>query len=224
MSITALTVISEALADLGVIRPGEVVSTTVQTDCLLRLNQRMSAHSIEQSLVQTNVHSTYNLQAGVSRYTFGVGGVFSTSTRPEKISGWKASFGFFQVGGSVLTFAQLQAQSKDGIGTTSVIPAMLGADVAYPLINIAIFPAPSAFPGLLELSYWAALSQFADLNSTNYTFPDGWDDFLHFDLAMALLPRYGRQGFDSAALAANMQTSKAKILTLIQAPGVQAAA
>ncbi len=222
MSITALTIINEALADLGVIRPGEVVSALVQADCLLRLNQRMSAHSIEQLLVQTQVHSVYAMGANTTRYTFGKGGQFPTTSRPEKLISWVAYSGNFRTGGMVVTFPELQAASRDALGTVSNLPSVVGADTTFPLMNVGVFPAPSGV-GTLELTYWMAVQQFADLNITSYDFPDGWDDFLHFDLAMALLPRYGRQGFDAAALASNAATSKAKITTLNQ-PSTQAAA
>jgi hypothetical protein len=95
---------------------------------------------------------------------------------------------------------------------SAAVPMILAADTAYPLINIGVFPAPSAI-GSLELSYWTPLTEFASLAGT-LTLPEGWEDFLHFDLAMALIPRYGRQGFDPTTLAANAQNAKAKLVDL----------
>ncbi len=214
MAVSAQTIILEALADLGTIRPGDTPPTLVMTDMLLRLNQRMYAHSIEGMLAQTQQHNTYPLQANTTRYTMGVGGTFNTNTRPEKVTGWRATYGTFFSGGKILTFDELQQASKgDALGSSSSIPSAVGADVAYPLINIGVFPAPNAFPGLVELSFYGALTQFNDLTTT-YTFPDGWDDFLHYDLAMAVLPRYGRQGFDPSVLASNATAAKGKILNL----------
>ncbi len=219
MAISAKTIINQALADLGTIRPGDTMPALVMDDLLLRLNQRMLAHSIEGMLAQTNQHDIYNLQSGVSHYTLGIGGSFGTNTRPEKVTGWRAFYGPFFSGGKILTFDELQQASKgDSLGSLSSIPSAVGADVAYPLINIGVFPAPNAFPGQIEISFYGALQQFADLNAT-YTFPDGWDDFLHFDLAYAVLPRYGRQGVDPTALANNAQSAKGKILAL-NAPAV----
>ncbi len=214
MAISAQTIILEALADLGTIRPGDVPPPLVMTDMLLRLNQRMYAHSIEGMLAQTQQHDIYNLQSGVSHYQLGVGGSFATNTRPEKVTGWRAFYGPFFSGGKILTFDELQQASKgDGLGSLSSIPSAVGADVAFPLINIGVFPAPNALPGQLELSFYGALSQFNDLTSS-YTFPDGWDDFLHYDLAFAVISRYGRQGFDPATLIQNAASAKGKILAL----------
>ncbi len=220
MSITARIIINEALADLGTIRPGDTMPDLVMNDMLVRLNQRMYAHSIEGMLAQTQQHNTYQLQTNVVRYTMGVGGVFNTNTRPEKVTGWRAVYGTFFSGGKILTFDELQQASRgDSLGSTSSIPSAVGADVAFPLITVGVFPAPNAFPGLIELSFYGALQQFADLNSV-YTLPDGWDDFLHYDLAFASLPRYGRQGVDPSVLSTNAQSAKGKILAL-NAPAAQ---
>lgn len=211
--VTAQTVILEALCDLGVIRPGETPSATVLTDCLTRLNQRIEAHSIEQLMAQTQLHATFSLQSGLSRYTFGVGGTFSTASRPEKVTGWRANNGSFQSGGAILTFEELQTASRDALGSTTSLPQAVGADTSFPLINVAVFPVPGASPATLELSYWIALQSFTSLLDA-HTLPDGWSDFLHFDLAVALLPRYGRKEFDPTTLAANAQTSKGKLADL----------
>lgn len=223
MSSTSGGIINQALADLGVIRPGETVSATVTADCLLRLNQRLSAHSIEQLMAQTHVHTQYALQNGVVRYSMGVGGTFFTSSRPLKVTGWRANYGNFFSAGPILTFDELQAASRDSLGSTTSIPSAVGADTAYPWINVGVFPPPSSAAGTLELSYWAALTQF--ISSTDVvSLPDGWEDFLHTDLAVALLPRYGRQGFDPTVLLANAQTAKAKIADLNRSTQTPAAA
>lgn len=95
----------------------------------------------------------------------------------------------------------------------AAVPMFVAADATSPLINLEVFPTPAAAPGSLLLAYYTALTQFADL-TTVYTFPDGWDDFLHYDLAIALLPRYGRQGFNPEALIKNAQLAKEKIAAL----------
>ncbi len=207
---SATTVINEALADLQVIRPGETASPTTMADCLTRLNQRLSAHSIEQLIAQTQQHTVYTINSGTDRYTFGAGGSLNTASRPEKLVGWRAFSGAFSAGGRVLTFEELQQVSSNPLGSVNALPQAVGADSAYPFINVAIFPASSC---QLELTYWSALQQFNNLTDI-HILPDGWDDFLHFDLAIALMPRYGRQGFDPTVLASNAQNAKAKIVEL----------
>lgn len=223
MSTTAGGIINEAFCDLGVIRPGEGVSATVMADCLMRLNQRLAAHSIEQLMAQTHVHTQYALQQGIVRYSMGVGGTFFTTSRPLKVTGWRANYGNFYSSGPVLTFDELQAASRDSLGSTTSIPSAVGADTAYPLINVGVYPPPSSAAGTLELSYWAALTQFiASTDAVNL--PDGWEDFLHWDLAVALLPRYGRQGVDPTVLLSNAQQAKAKIADLNRSTQTPAAA
>ena len=211
---TAGDIINEALQDLGVIRPGETVSATVTADCLLRLNQLISALSTEQLMAQgTKFVSSYNLQAGISRYTFGVGGTWNTASRPQKITGWRCSYGTFQSGGAMMTMEELDSISRDSGGTAKTLPDAVGSDAAYPTINVGVFPTPGSPAAAIELIWYGTLTQFAATTDA-VTLPDGWNDMLHFNLAIALHPRYGRQNFDMTTLAANAQNSKAKIVEL----------
>lgn len=254
------TIINAALDDLGVIRPGETVSATILNDCLLRLNRRMSAHSVEQLMAQNQVNGQFALTAGVSRYTLGSGGTFNAGARAERVSAWRSSFGIYATGGAPLLFSEFDAAAQAAVTAflatnagisameaklaadvqtalspfmqgaaftfpsptlaTAQVPLILAADANYPLLNIEVFPVP-ATAATLELSYWTALTQFADL-TTVYTFPDAWEDFLHFDLAMSMT-RYQRAGFDLAPLAAAAQNAKAKIADLNRSLQQQAA-
>lgn len=220
-SITGESVVNLAMADLGVIRPGEAVSTTVMTDCLLRLNQMLASLSIEQLMSQSKRVGSFPLSAGVSRYTFGVGGGFGTAVRPQKATAWRASYGNFQSGGPVLTFEELQSVSRDGVGGSATIPSAVGADTSSPLINVGVFPVPGSVAGTLELTYWIALVPFVT-GAAAVDWPDGWGDFLHFSLAIELSPRYGRQGANPSALISNFQMAKAKVADLNRSASQQA--
>ncbi len=220
---TADELIAESFQDLGVIRVGESLSTAVKADALIRLNQFVSSVSTEQLMTWLQKHTVYNLSAGVSRYTFGVGGTFGTVAAPMKVTGWRATYGSFVSGGKILTFEELQAESQATLGETTSLPRMVGADNSLPWKTIGVHPVPNSTPGQLELSYWSAIGEFALSTTTlaSLGFPDGWSEFLHFGFAVALLPRYGRQGFNPEALIKNAQLSKEKLATL-NAPTQQA--
>ncbi len=251
-SSTAQVIILEALADLGVIRPGETPSTAVLNDCLLRANQRMASYSTEQDIPQTMVNTSFSLVPGTKRYTLGSGGTFNAGVRAMKVTAWRATYGIYSAGGAPLSFADLDRAEGESVVAfqkanaeataaeaavaakvrdimapylqaltfsfpsptleLSSVPLFLAADTAYPLINVGVFPAP-AYAGSLELSYWTPLTEFASLSGT-LTLPEGWEDFLHFDLAVALHPRYGRESVKVETLAANAQNAKAKIVDL----------
>lgn len=235
MATTWNDLINEALADLGVIRPGEVVSTTVQSDCFLRLQQMIASLSTEGAVVFTETLQSFSLVAGTQSYTLGTGGTLVTSARAQKVVAWKAVGGAFTSGGTALSFDQFdQAAQAASISFTTAanqvlsslaaffiaptlalsqasVPVILGADTAYPTINVRVFPAP-AVNGILELAYWVPLTQPVTVTDPVGNLPPGYESLLHFNLAMQLLPRYGRQGYDSAALAANAQASKNAII------------
>lgn len=213
---TAQELALESLCDLGVIRPGETPSSTVLADLLVRLNSFVNSVAVEQLMSFLQKHTTYSLQAGVSRYTFGVGGTLNTAARPIKATAWRAYYGTFSSGGNVLTMEELQAASQAPHGESSSIPVAVGADTANPLITVGVHPIPNATPGTLELSYSTPIPAFALLTTTlaSIGFPDGWEEFLHLNFALAILPRYGRQGFSPDALIKMAQLAKERLATL----------
>lgn len=204
-----------SFADLGVIRPGEVPSTTVLDDLLVRLNSFVASAGVEPLMTFLRKLATFNLAAGTSRYTFGVGGSFNVAARPVRATGWKGAYGTFSDGGQTVTIEEVQAASKAAHGETTPFPSIVGTDTTSPLINVAIFPAPNSAPGTLELTYFTEIPQFAALTTTlaSIGFSDGWEEFLHLNFALVLLPRYGRQGFSPDALIKMAQLSKEKLAT-----------
>ncbi len=222
---TAQELALESMTDLGVTRVGEVPSPGILADLLIRLNQFVSSVSIEPLLSFLQKHTVETLQSGVSRYTVGVAGAFPTVARPMKLTAWRALSGTFSSGGMVVTFEELQAASQATLGETSALPRVVGADTASPLMNLGVHPIPNAGSSL-ELTYTIAITPFASLSTTlaSVGFPDGWEEFLHFNFALALLPRYGRQGFSPDALIKNAQLAKEKIAALNQPTPQQAAA
>lgn len=92
----------------------------------------------------------------------------------------------------------------------AALPLVLGADTSWPQINVRMFPAPQ-FAATLELAYWTPIDTLATL-ATNVNLPPGYEDMLHFNLAIHLAPQYGRSGGVDPALAANAQNTKASIV------------
>ena len=206
-------IINEALADLGVIRPGETISNTVQTDCFVRLNQMWAGWGAEPDVTNAQYHQALTVTAGTSAYTFGTGGTLVATAAPIKIYGAHSVSGSFRQPVKVVSFADFDAQVADGAGTTAVLASVVAVDNAYPSMNIRVFPTPAATPGTLNLDYVGAMTAFAAVG-TSLSLHPAFEEALHFNLAMVLLPRYGRQGFDPTVLAANAQNSKARIVEL----------
>jgi hypothetical protein len=204
-------IINEAFEDLGVIQPGEIISPTMQASAFLVFQQMYSSWAAEQTMAYLTVHKGFPLSPGTVAYTLGAGGSLNAGVRVVRVTGWTASSGGFRNGGSILSLEAIHAQAKDVIGRTSILPEAVGCDGAFPLINLEVFPAPAANPGTLELDYYTPL--IAPVNvADDITLPEGWEEALHFNLAIALSPQYARVGGVPPALMANAQNSKAVIV------------
>ena len=218
-------IIQQAFEDLAVVQVGEAISTALQTSGFIRLNQMLASLSAEGATVFTQVLQTFALSSATTNYTVGPTGSLVTAKRAQKITSWKATSGAFVSGGPVLDITSFDATAQalylkfseavlpfyvlpSVIFTGSQCPLALGADSAYPLINLRVYPATSA---LLELGYWTPVDQFTGVGQT-VDLPSGWVDMLHWNLAVELFPQYERVGGLSPALAAKAQDSKAVLI------------
>jgi hypothetical protein len=113
----------------------------------------------------------------------------------------------------VISFDQFASEVSDPMSSTSVLANTVAADGSFPNINIKVFPVPAAAPGTLWLDYWSAIAQFITVGDT-LNLPAGWQDALHFNLAVRLYPQYARAGGIDPVLAANAQSSKGALVAL----------
>lgn len=225
MSTLVSDIINEAFCDLGVIRPGETVSTTVQADAFLRLNQMWAAWGTEPDISNAQYHQSLTITAGTAAYTFGTAGTLVATAAPLKIYGARSASGVYNKTVKIVSFTQFDAEVEDPTGVLSVLAELLAVDNAYPAPNLKIFPMPDTAPGNLVLDYLGAMAAFAAVGTDISALHPAFLDALHFNLAIALMPRYGRQGFDPTVLASNAQNAKARIVNLNRSiNGLEAAA
>lgn len=213
MAITVAELINKSLVDLGVLRPGASPSTTIRDDCFTRLNEMWEGWGIDETLTNAQYHQTLTITAGTTAYTFGTGGTLVATALPIRVYGAQSVSGNFRNPVQVVSFKEFDSIVKDPVSSTSVLASILAADNANPSINLRVFPVPATAPGSLVLDYWGAMTAFAAVGSTVAVAP-AYEDALHWNLAMALLPQYGRVGVDAAAIAANAAGSLAKIQNL----------
>ena len=206
-------IINEAFIDLAVIQPGEVIPAagTMQTDAFLRLQQMIASLSTEGATVQNEVLQSFNLLPFTPNYLLGVGGTWGTSARPQRVVAWSAFSGNFRSGGMPLSFTEFYDQAKDTNGSTATIPTVLAADTAYPLLNVQVFPTPGQAPGTVQVKYWVPIGAPVSVDDV-VNLPPGFEDMLHFNLAVRLYSQYARAGGIPPELAANAQNTKAVII------------
>lgn len=206
-------IITQAFLDMGAYAPGETMTSLEQTDAFLRLNQMISSWSTEQLTMPTMLHTSFTLTAGTNLYTLGTGGTLVTAARALRVIGAQSVFGNFRSALKIISFDRFAAEVSDPLAGSTVLAAVLAADGSFPSINLRVHPMPAASPGLLWLDYWSALAQFVTVGDT-INLPDGWNDALHFNLAVRLYPQYARAGGIDPVLASNAESTKAALVKL----------
>jgi hypothetical protein len=209
-------IINAAFEDLGVIRPGESVSSAIQTSAFNLLNQRWASTSLERLMNNTVVHQTFTLTGGTSTYTLGTSGTLVATITPVRVISWASvqSSGF-RNGGECISHETFAKQIKDPLAATSVLASAVAADNAYPVINLRIFPVPASFPASLILDYYGRLTAFTAVSDSLAGLAPGYEEFLRSDLAIAMYPRYARTGAMSLqSLQANAMQARKNIMEL----------
>lgn len=207
-------IITQAFVDMAVIQVGETITAGMQSDAFTRLKSLISSLSAEGLIAFNQVEQAFQLVSGTTAYTLGSGGTFSTTgnLRAQRVTAWRAYYStLLSSGGPILSMAEFGAQAVQKEGELTSIPRLVAADTSYPLINVRVWPPPSAVPGILELAYWTPITAPSAVGDT-ISLPEGWENFLHFQLAVALYPQYSRTGGMDPVLAANASNSKQVLL------------
>ena len=206
--------ITSAFRKIDVIAAGETPNADEYADALSSLNVMLESWSAEQISVYQIVNFAAALTAAQQVYTMGPSGNFNTS-RPLKIE----SAGIITPDGlrhamtmvGALDWAKIEEKSLTG-----KLPKVLYNDNAYPLLNLQVWPIPSASGGApsIDLYVWAQLQQFAAITDA-FAMPVGYFRALVYGLAMELAPEYGAQAMAAAQGLAGMAASaKQDIVTL----------
>jgi hypothetical protein len=206
-------IINQALMDIGGYAVGETMTSAEQADAFMRLNQMLDSWSREQLTLPNYLHTSFAMIAGTSVYTLGTAGTLVTAAVPLRVTGAASVSGNFRSNCRVISFDQFASEVSDPMSSTSVLANTVAADGSFPNINIKVFPVPAAAPGTLWLDYWSAIAQFITVGDT-LNLPAGWQDALHFNLAVRLYPQYARAGGIDPVLAANAQSSKGALVAL----------
>ncbi len=236
MAVIVSDIIQQSFVDLGVVQPGELISSAMQSAALL-IALQMQASWVAEDLMNFNaVELGYTLVANVDSYTLGIGGTFDTFAQNiTRVTSWNARSGNFKSSGRILSFDEFAAAAQNSTAKVSVLPEIVAADSRYPLIDIRVHPFPvGVYVGgqmaSLNLKGWYQTPAFAALTDSVDSLPPGYQAALHFNLAIALSPQYARVGGVTPELAANAQTSKgiivaknASVLGYSQAPQQPAA-
>lgn len=183
---SATQLISRALRIAGVLGSRETADSDQASDGLESLNDMLASWGTKRSYIYTIKLETFNLVAGTSSYTIGSGGTFNT-TRPDEIDHIVVNQGEITYPVKMINAEDYQALSSKDVN--GAVPEYAYYDKAFPLGKLYLYDAPYA--GLtITIGSWQQLQQFADL-TTQYTFPNGYNRAIVYNLAKELAPEYG---------------------------------
>lgn len=189
MATTAGDQINRALRLLGVLAAGETPSASTSQDALIALNQMIESWNTERLSVFSTQDQIFTWPAGQINRTLGPSGNF-IGNRPILLD----DATYYRDPGTNVSFGikMINQQQYDGIAVktvTSTYPQVLFINMAYPDVDMYIYPKPTRnlewhFISVEELSNPATLA-------TNLAFPPGYLRAFVYNLAMEIAPEFG---------------------------------
>lgn len=193
-SVTAATLIEDALLDLGVLAAGQTLGANDLTLGLRRLNAMLSKWRTERLTIPVVTRSVYNLVDGTASYTIGSGGTFNQD-RPETIEAASIILDPTldpvveqPIGGSITpeSWAGLTAKDVGGVPSRLYYERLYTASLG----RINLYPVPDSSTYDLVIYTPTPLAAFAD-GDTSYVLPSGYEEAIVANLAVRLAPAFG---------------------------------
>jgi hypothetical protein len=190
---TAQTIITQALIDMGIYFPGEAPAPSESSNGLTKLNIMLDSWSGARDLTYEIALASYALS---NAQTFAIGPTATSPfnvPRPIKI---ETATIIITVGGKLLRFPLDIVTEKDwaetpDLGATGTVPSKLYYDPIEPNSNLNFHPIPLATATTqVELGTWTVVQQFA-LLSTSATLPPAYYKAILIGLQLELAPTYG---------------------------------
>jgi hypothetical protein len=195
MNNTVLDIINRALRLLGVTVTNETATAAEASNALTALNMMLGQWNNERLMVFGYLNELFDLTAGIGTYTIGVSNAtynFNT-TRPMKI---ERAFVRFTPSSLMAYDFNLEVISNDRYqdifmkAIQVTYPLYLCYNPTFPLGEIKLWPLPNS-TCKIGISQWQQISAFTALNQ-NISLPLGYDSALSYNLAVELMPEYGK--------------------------------
>lgn len=172
-----------ALRLSGQLMPGTTPSPEMMEDARKMCNSMIDAWNADRLKIYTLDDQVFNIIVAKQIYTLGTGGDYDPGYLPAAVV--MANFLLYNSGLPVrVPIEVIVPQEWAAIPylavTTQVINKMW-VQKTYPLINLRVFPIPTA-GNQLELFMWKALTGFA-ASGTTFSFPQGYQDAITYNLA-----------------------------------------
>ena len=196
-TLTAREMIRGALTEIGVLGPADTMEAEYANTGLYHLNLMLQSGNIASSQIFTTQFDEYQLTANKQSYTMGVdpAGVLTpdfVAPRPNKIK--FANLFLSHVSGATLKrplhIMTDEEWSDKRYLSVWTYPSEIYSDGGYPFTTLYFFPGPGA-AYWFELWTWHKAARITDLDG-ELLYPDGYDDFWHYNLAKRLCGPYSK--------------------------------
>jgi hypothetical protein len=192
---TALSLVNAALRLIGALAQGETAPATDINDAFNILNGMVDAWRAHRLTILAQTRQTLTLVGGTQTYTIGptVGSSLVVTVRPI----WIQRAAFVLGSGVDAVEYELEDWTEDRWAREPQ-KAMQGTQPAaffyartFPQGQISLWPTPSV-SGTVALYWPEPLAQFANLTTTDYSLPPGYEEALKYNLAARLAPEFGK--------------------------------
>lgn len=175
---------------------GEAPTPDESTDALAWLNSMIDAWGLDNLTKYMLLRTAHDLTASTASYTIGTGGTINI-VRPTEIRYAGLVLDDTQsvpieVSIDVLTDDQYAAWPDKTQTTTYPRGVWYDHNWSAGLGRVYPLPIPDNSLGELVLYTPVAIAEFADLSTTDYTFPPGYEDAIEYNLALRLAGPFGR--------------------------------
>lgn len=204
-SASATDIMTRAMVKARVLYPGETLPSNKSDQMFEELNDLLEMWSLDKLMVVADVEESFALTAGTARYTYGTGGDFD-SDRPIYIK----NESYFRGGGrdypvTVVPSSEYRRRyDKDSQGT----PREMSYLPEFPLGIVNIWPSPSS-SDTLYIKASKTVTEFSD-KTTDVSLQPGYSAALVTNLAVQILPNFGKKVPRSLAALAAMNLGKIK--------------
>lgn len=212
MADTALTLITDALLDLGVLADEESPTASQAAGGLRKLNNLIDAWNIEGLMVYGTTQSILPLTAGVGQYTLGSGGTMNIPRPNTIVAAYveDTTLPLEQRYDFPLYMYTVEEYADVGVNAiTSPLPLGIFIDDSFPLSNVYLWPVPSTTNYNLILWSNGILNNLSLYGVVG--FANGYKRALTANLCEELAPSYGVQVPQSVAKIAAQSKADLKL-------------
>ena len=198
----ALDVITAAFQNLNVFQQGASIPNAQANDGFLRLNRMLGGWALQPYTIPATASETFPLVAGKggpsNPYTIGIGGDFNTDRPPS--SDYINGVGLLLGGTTPPVEIQRAIYTDDayrGIAIKELQNALFTGLYYIPTASgalglIQLWPVPNTTLHKIVLYHTSPLVSFANLSTTSYTLPLGYEEALIYNLERRMATPYGR--------------------------------